>query len=67
MPLAAIASVEPTRNPLSSPACSLGRLRIRYGAKQIMISPLDRVGFLRALAARAPQLALSGESAHRRA
>ena len=67
VPLAAIASVEPTRNPLSSPACSLDRLRIRYGAKQIMISPLDKPGFLRALTQRTPQLELVGESAHKRA
>ena len=67
VPLAAIASVEPTRNPLSSPACSLDRLRMRYGAKQIMISPLDKPGFLRALTQRAPQLELVGESAHKRA
>jgi hypothetical protein len=66
VPLAAIDAVEPTRNPLSSPACSLDRLRIRYGKKQIMISPLDRPGFLRALAQRAPQLEPSGEAARRR-
>jgi hypothetical protein len=66
VPLAAIDSVEPTRNPLSSPACSLDRLLIRYGKQRIMISPDDRVGFLRVLAARAPQLELSGERARRR-
>jgi len=66
VPLAAIDSVEPTQSPLSSPACSLDRLRIRYGEKQIMISPLDKAGFLRALAQRAPQLEVSGESARRR-
>ena len=52
VPLASIDSVEPTRNPLSSPACSLDRLLIRYGKKRIMISPLDQAGFLRALAQR---------------
>jgi len=67
VPLAAIDSVEPTRNPLSSPACSLDRLLLRYGAKRIMISPDDRADFLRALAARAPQLEVSGERARRRA
>ena len=65
--LGAIDSVEPARNPLSSPACSLDRLRIDYGAKRIMISPLDKAGFVRALAARAPQLEPVGESAKRRA
>jgi hypothetical protein len=67
VPLAAIDAVEPTRNPLSSPACSLDRLRISYGAKRIMISPLDKAGFLRALAQRARQLAVAGDSARRRA
>jgi len=56
VPLAAIVSIEPTRNPLSSPACSLDRLLIRYGGKRIMISPLDQAGFLRALHHRAPHL-----------
>jgi hypothetical protein len=68
VPLAAVESVEPTRNPLSSPACSLDRLLIRWGGgRRIMISPEDRPGFLRALAARAPQLELRGEVARRRA
>jgi hypothetical protein len=67
VPLAAIDAVEPTRNPLSSPACSLDRLRIDYGGKRIMISPLDKAEFLRALVQRAPQLELLGESVRRRA
>ena len=66
VPLAAIDSVEPTRSPLSSPACSLDRLRIRYGERQILISPLEQASFLRALVARATQLELSGTSARRR-
>ncbi len=45
-----ITSVERTRNPLSSPALSLDRLRIRYGDnKSVMISPADRDRFLKAL------------------
>lgn len=45
-----ITSVERTRNPLSSPALSLDRLRIRYGDnKSVMISPADRDRFLQAL------------------
>ena len=63
VPLASIESVEPTHNPLSSPACSLDRLMIRYGTKRIMISPLDQAGFLRALAQRVPGLRLP--AAHR--
>jgi hypothetical protein len=42
--------VVPTRNPLSSPALSLDRLRIEYGqGRAIMISPADKGPFLRAL------------------
>ncbi len=66
IPLAEIDSVEPSRNPLSSPATSLDRLLIHYGKKRILISPEDRPGFMRTLAARAPQLEVSGERARRR-
>jgi hypothetical protein len=45
----AIESVEPTRNPLSSPALSLDRLRIQYGKRRILVSPADKAGFLRAI------------------
>lgn len=45
-----ITSVEATRNPLSSPALSLDRLRIRYGKRRsIMVSPADKAGFLKAI------------------
>jgi Bacterial PH domain len=51
--LAAIESIEPTRNPLSSPACSLDRLLIRQGGgRRVMVSPADKEGFLRAIAQR---------------
>ena len=50
VPIDQISSVERTRNPLSSPALSLDRLRIRYaGKKSIMISPADRQRFMKAL------------------
>lgn len=50
IPLVDIKSVTPTRNPLSSPALSLDRLRIEYGQRRaVMISPSDKDGFLRAL------------------
>jgi membrane protein YdbS with pleckstrin-like domain len=50
-----IRSVQPTRNPLSSPALSLDRLRITYGGgKFIMISPEDKAGFLQELRKRCP-------------
>ena len=45
-----ISSVEATKSPLSSPALSLDRLRVRYGKnRRILISPADRVGFLEAI------------------
>lgn len=61
--LAAITEVFPTRDPLSSPACSLDRLQIRYGKSRLgmMISPQDNAGFLRDLMARAPGLKLNGD------
>ena len=56
IPLASIESVEPTRNPLSSPACSLDRLLIHHGGgRRVMVSPEDKDGFLRALAQRRPR------------
>ena len=60
VPLADITSVEPTRNPLSSPALSLDRLLIRYGGRRIMISPAARDEFLAELARRA-RLVRDGE------
>jgi fatty acid desaturase len=48
-----VRSIRPTRNPLSSPALSLDRLRLEYGrGKWIMISPADKEAFVRALEAR---------------
>jgi len=60
--LQSITEVFPTRNPLSSPACSLDRLMIRRGEylRGIMISPQDKSGFLTVLVARAPGLKLDG-------
>ena len=54
--LSRITAVYPTRNPMSSPALSLQRLQIECDgswAKGVMISPLDREGFLETIAARA--------------
>jgi hypothetical protein len=61
--LEAITEVFPTRNPLSSPACSLDRLHIRYGKSRLgmMISPQDKAGFLQDLVARSPGLKLNGD------
>lgn len=45
--LVAIRSIEPTRNPLSSPALSLDRLAVSYGnGRRVLISPRDREAFL---------------------
>ena len=50
IPIAEIPSIEATRSPLSSPALSMDRLRIRYGKRRrIMISPADKAGFLEAI------------------
>jgi membrane protein YdbS with pleckstrin-like domain len=53
VPIKDIVSITPTRNPLSSPALSLDRLEINYGKNtSIMVSPLDKEGFIEALRAR---------------
>lgn len=49
VPLADIHSITPTRNPLSSPALSLDRLKIEHARGWLMISPADKEGFLREL------------------
>lgn len=55
IPLANVTTVEPTRNPLASPALSLDRLSIVSGpglTGTVMISPADRDGFLNELASK---------------
>jgi len=61
--LEAITEIFPTRNSLSSPACSLDRLHIRYrpNPSGLMISPLDKAEFLRDLVERSPGLKMDGE------
>ena len=51
IPIDEITSIEPTRNPLSSPALSLDRLKITYGPqdRKILVSPADKTGFVQAL------------------
>jgi hypothetical protein len=50
VPIESIIAVEATRSPLSSPALSLDRLRIRYDQRrQIIVSPADKAGFLKAI------------------
>ena len=50
VPVSEIRHVTATRNPLSSPALSLNRLKIEYANNRtILISPKDREGFARAI------------------
>ena len=59
VPLREIRVVTETRNPLSSPALSLDRVRIDYGrASSLMISPQDKEGFVRELRKRAPSVSV---------
>lgn len=53
VPLAEIHRVVATRDPASGPALSLDRLRIEYGAGQVLlVSPDDRTAFLAAIGQR---------------
>ena len=63
VPLAEINLVQPSRNPLSSPACSLDRLLIEWqgGNRRILISPEAKAEFLAELGRRCPQLILQGD------
>jgi len=64
IPHSKIEEVSPTRNPASAPAWSLDRLQIKYRhgerSSSTLISPLDKEGFLRALASRGPGLEVQG-------
>jgi hypothetical protein len=61
-----IESIQPSRNPLSSPAMSLDRLEIRYAnGRRLLISPEDRIGFLEAIVTRAGGLRRVGEQVSR--
>ncbi len=60
IPLPAIQEISATRNPLSSPALSLDRLKITYQQngrnKFILISPHDHAAFIRDLQQAAPNI-----------
>lgn len=62
IPVHAIRLVCATRSLLSAPAWSLDRLEIRYGQgmHRVIISPVNKPEFLRALVRRAPQLEWRG-------
>jgi len=52
IPIESIREVSHTYNPLSSPAASLLRLEVKFGTyNSVLISPKDRVGFVKALLA----------------
>ncbi|MBX3183705.1 MAG: PH domain-containing protein [Polyangiaceae bacterium] len=53
VPVASISTVEPTSNPISSPALSLDRVSVQYDSKELIISPDEREQFLQTLAERA--------------
>ncbi|MEO7793345.1 MAG: PH domain-containing protein [Thermoanaerobaculia bacterium] len=57
VPLSEIRAISPTRNPLSSPALSLDRLRIDYGRRNsIMVSPKEKEAFIAELRKRVPAI-----------
>jgi hypothetical protein len=59
IPLQEIKEIKKTRSPLSSPACSLDRMEIKYGkSKRVMISPADQEGFIKMLTGKSPQIHL---------
>lgn len=50
IPVKDITSVSETRNPISSPALSLDRLKLQYGeGKSILVSPREKFEFLEAI------------------
>ena len=65
IPLSLIVEARSTRNPLSAPAWSLDRLQIDYrrdgGVSSMIISPEDKLRFLRELAGSGAGLEVRGE------
>jgi hypothetical protein len=63
--ISSIESVKPSRNPLSSPAWSLDRLRIDYRRKDkltfLLISPEEKSAFLNELVFKTNGLSLQGD------
>jgi hypothetical protein len=59
IPLQEIKEIKRTRSPLSSPACSLDRMEIKYGkSKRVMISPSDKENFIKMIMKKSPQIQL---------
>lgn len=55
-----IERVRPTKTMLSAPALSLDRLEVSGAFGAVVVSPADKVGFVRALKSVAPQMRLEG-------
>jgi len=54
-----IKEIKKTRSPLSSPACSLDRMEIKFGkSKRVMISPADKENFVKMLIRKSPHIHL---------
>jgi hypothetical protein len=62
VPLRLVQRLRATHNPLSSPALSLDRIEVTYGAKRILVSPDDKRGFVSAVIKRSPAVVLDGLS-----
>lgn len=61
--IAQITEVYPTKNPLSAPALSLDRLRVRFSSSGFgaLISPVRKQAFMEELAGYAPHLQRNGD------
>jgi hypothetical protein len=59
IPLQEINEIKRTRSPLSSPACSLDRMEIKYRkSKRVMISPADKENFIKTIIEKSPHIQL---------
>jgi hypothetical protein len=59
IPFQEIKEIKRTRSPLSSPACSLDRMEIKYGkSKRVMISPADKENFIKMIMEKSPHIHL---------
>ena len=62
IPIQEIKEIKRTRSPLSSPACSLDRMEIKYGkSKRIMISPADKENFIKTIMKKSQNIQLDEE------
>ncbi len=64
IPLVSIRSLHPSRSLLSAPALSLDRIEVVHTAGRTLVSPRDRVGFVRSVCQRHPSIAVQGFVAH---